>query len=205
MTKTTRVRERLAQMLQTRPTGAGLLLLYLVVLGGDWRRWRDHLRLSLRVTVICSGVRRLVPSISCSRSGCCHGNGCGPRYSNRGCCGSVGCCHSVCCHRRLVNSVTGHCGRMCVRHPSCWLMTDNRGKNDIISKQTTASQPELVSWGRRGDRLSCISTGNACSVSLQGSAHCIYIKESHYEKGATSCCRWHIFNDMHVLHLTDHP
>lgn len=156
MTKTTRVRERLAQMLQTRPTGAGLLLLYLVVLGGDWRRWRDHLRLSLRVTVICSGVRRLVPSISCSRSGCCHGNGCGPRYSNSGCCGSVGCCHSVCCHRRLVNSVTGHCGRMCVRHPSCWLMTDNRGKNDIISKQTTASQPELVSWGRRGGTGSAV-------------------------------------------------
>lgn len=126
-----------------RLRSAGQRLLYLVVLRGDWRRRRGHLRLSLRVAVICSGVRWLVPSVGCSRSGCCHGNGRGPRYGNGGCGGRVGGCHGVRRHWRLVNGVTGHGGWMRVRHPGCWLMTDNRRENDIISKQTTASQPVL--------------------------------------------------------------
>lgn len=106
-------------------------LSYLVVLGGDRRWWRGNLRLSLWITIICSGVCWLVPSVSCSSSGCCHGNGCRPRYGNSGCSGRIGCCHGVCCHWCLVYGVTSHCGWMRVRHPGSWLMTDNRSGNYI--------------------------------------------------------------------------
>lgn len=110
---------------------------YLVVLGGDWRRGRGHLRLSLGVTIVRGGMRWLVAPVRCSRSSCCHGNGRGSGYGNSGCGGRVGCCHGVCCYRRLVNGVTGHCGWMRVRHPSCWLMTDGRKRHH---QQTDTSQ-----------------------------------------------------------------